>query len=91
MFSSLFRRNTASVRHELPTTYPLPNLDEEGDLEHPEETRSRDLLIMAQNHVLAFLVIMYLLYVICKFVFGWTPGTPAPPTKTIHLSDILGT
>lgn len=44
---------------------------------------------MAVNHMIAFVLLLYGLYAICRFGFGWDPTKdPPPPTYTIHISGI---
>ena len=75
-------------------TNALP-LSQDGEVELTEyndaetEEQSSSLLVMAQHHLLAFIVFMYLLLFICRYGFGWVPGkTPPPPTITVHLRGI---
>jgi Bacterial protein of unknown function (HtrL_YibB) len=49
-----------------------------NDEESSTTPSSRELLIMGQNHIIAFLVIMYVLLLICRLGCGWTPGRAAP-------------
>jgi hypothetical protein len=55
-----------------------------------EERHARELLVMAQNHVLGLIVCFYFIFAICRFGFGWNPlkGGPPPPTYTIHIPGI---
>jgi hypothetical protein len=51
--------------------------------------RDHQLLTMAVNHMIALVLIFYLLYAICRFGFGWDPTRdPPPPTYTIHIPGI---
>jgi hypothetical protein len=50
--------------------------------------QSRHLLVLAYQHLLALMIIMCILYLICRFGFGWTPGTPNPPSVTVHLRGL---
>ena len=53
------------------------------------EESDRRLLVMAVNHLHAFVVISYLLYAICRFGFGWDPlKDPPPPTYKVHIPGI---
>jgi hypothetical protein len=61
---------------------PLPFDDDD------EATRER--LTMAEDHLIAFVVIVCFLLIICRFVFGWKPGEPTPPTFTIQFPIIPG-
>jgi hypothetical protein len=44
---------------------------------------------MAMNHMLCFLVSLFLLVIFCRYGFGWTPGDPHPPSYTLFLEDLL--
>ena len=47
------------------------------------------LVVVAVNHLAAFVVILYGLYVICRFGFGWDPThDPPPPTYTVHIRGV---
>lgn len=48
------------------------NLDDDSPLS------SRELLIMGQNHILAFLGFMYVTLLVCRLGWGWTPGRMPP-------------
>jgi hypothetical protein len=43
---------------------------------------------MGYQHLLALVIFMCILYFICRFGFGWIPGTPNSPSATIHLRGI---
>jgi hypothetical protein len=65
-------------------------LDSGTTLSQEEERHSRELLVMAQNHVFGLIVCFYFIFAICRFGFGWNPlkGGPPPPTYTIHILGI---
>lgn len=48
------------------------------------------LLTMATNHMIAFVIILYGLYGICRFGFGWDPIRDPPPPNymTIHIPGV---
>ena len=79
MLNSFFRRHRR-FRERLETTnYVDMSNDIESQLEarHDQQggTHSqRALLLMAQNHMLAFVVVMYSIYLFCRLL-GWNPGT----------------
>mmetsp|Transcript_19072 Transcript_19072/g.52967 ORF Transcript_19072/g.52967 Transcript_19072/m.52967 type:complete len:128 (-) Transcript_19072:745-1128(-) len=49
---------------------------------------SRQLLTMAENHLLAFIVIMAVILCLCRILFHWKIGQPFPPTYTVHIRGI---
>lgn len=52
---------------------------------------SRQLLTMSINHMKVFVLMLYGLYAICRFGFGWDPtkkSDPPPPTYTLHIKGI---
>jgi hypothetical protein len=66
--------------------------DEENQILHGPTTSRNDggsssansertLLVMAQNHMLAFVLTLYMLYALCRLL-GWKPGVRSP-TYTI--------
>lgn len=63
---------------EVTTLQPIPR-SRASRFRHPQDENSRRLLIMAQHHLLAWLVCMYILLMVCRFGFGWTPGQDKPP------------
>ena len=64
--------------------------DEESQLvrEVARDSRrsERARLVMAQNHMLAFVITMYLLYGICRLL-GWKPGIRSP-TYTLTFGNL---
>ena len=55
------------------------------------ERLSRELLVLATNHLRALVICFYILYAICRFGFGWDPTdkhSKPPPTYTIHIPGI---
>jgi hypothetical protein len=54
-----------------------------------DETDEEARITTAVNHMVAFVLLFYGLYAICRFGFGWDPtkDTP-PPTYTIHIPGI---
>ena len=55
------------------------------------ERISRELLVLATNHLLGLVICFYILYAICKFGFGWDPTdkhNKPPTTYTIHIPGI---
>jgi hypothetical protein len=76
-----------------------PSLSRSED-DHPasseqggDDTRaSRERLVMATNHMTAFVVIFYGLYAVCRFGFGWDPiRDPPPATYTIEIPGLTTT
>ena len=62
---------------------------EADDEEHHINSNSDSLLIMAINHLLAFVLIFYGLYLFCRIGFGWDAmKDPSPPTYTISIPGI---
>jgi hypothetical protein len=64
--------------------------DDDGDDDDPSGN-SRQLLTMSINHMKVFVLILYGLYAICRFGFGWDPtkkDDPTPPTYTLHIKGI---
>lgn len=50
-----------------------------------EEARMK----MALNHMIALVLMLYGLYAICKYGFGWDPRRdPPPPTYVLHIPGI---
>mmetsp|Transcript_13657 Transcript_13657/g.17806 ORF Transcript_13657/g.17806 Transcript_13657/m.17806 type:complete len:156 (+) Transcript_13657:148-615(+) len=80
----------ASIQEGMATSLGI--LEEATSEEEDYRTRRRahrreqGLLIMAQNHMLAFLIFMYLIYVICRYGFGWKPGDPPPRPIILRLN-----
>ena len=57
----------------------------EQELQQQRQQRGeRERMRMAQNHMVVFVVFMYILYVICRFGFGWTPGSEKP-SPSVHV------
>lgn len=76
---------------------PRGVLDEHGvlhDLNEPnddprEDAATEERLAMATNHMIAFVLIIYGLFLLCKYGFGWDPiKDPAPPSYTLHIRGI---
>ena len=58
-----------------------------GDSDDDES--SRQLRVMAINHLTALVLIFYGLYALCRFGFGWDPARdPPPPTYTLHIKGL---
>ncbi|KAL7558357.1 hypothetical protein ACA910_004022 [Epithemia clementina (nom. ined.)] len=49
----------------------------------------RELLIMAQNHMMALLVFLYGLYALCRFGFGWTPAGGGPLSSSSSVTTTV--
>jgi hypothetical protein len=80
------RRRISPVNDHIDSILPLANIPPRI---HDEEEASRRLIIMATNHMFAFVVIFYLLYAICRFGFGWDAvRDPKPPSYTLHIPGI---
>lgn len=82
-------------RHRRRIPVPSPVLQQSEPVGNPrlrveeEDASSRNLLTMTTNHMIAFVLILYGLYAICRFGFGWDPARdPPPPTVTIHIHGI---
>ncbi|KAG7362722.1 hypothetical protein IV203_026082 [Nitzschia inconspicua] len=55
------------------------------------DPRTHRLLTLATHHLTALVLILYGLYGICRFGFGWDPtaiGDPPPETYTVHVKGI---
>lgn len=98
----MFRRHRSSSSTPLPTVVVDDDrfshdesrvrrtVNEESAASATATTQSsRELLIMGQNHIIAFLVIMYVLLLICRLGWGWTPGRAAP--ISIDMVPLLST
>ncbi len=85
---NLMLRRHRSLSTPLPTTAPTSDVDRSqnlGDTQRNERNTddesvpsSRELLIMGQNHMLAFLGFMYVILLMCRLGWGWTPGRMPP-------------
>mmetsp|Transcript_10087 Transcript_10087/g.19402 ORF Transcript_10087/g.19402 Transcript_10087/m.19402 type:complete len:100 (+) Transcript_10087:1-300(+) len=85
MISSFFRRhrrrNTSSDRANTRDTEVPIDDDIESQLQVEDDPRGerggthseRALLIVAQNHMVAFVVTLYGIYIVCRLL-GWKPG-----------------
>lgn len=52
-------------------------------------THDNEMVTMATNHMIAFILFMYGLYAICRFGFGWD-AIRDPPPQTIYTVHIAG-
>jgi len=76
------------IAHQNPQEHDLESFSSIQVVNDSESRESRRLLVMAQNHLFAWLVIMYIIYFICRYGFGWTPGSGKPaPAFTIHFGE----
>jgi hypothetical protein len=60
----------------------LPVVNDDGAMRSIQE---EERMKMAINHMIAFVLIVYGLYTICRFGFGWDPLVDDPPSN-IHIS-----
>ena len=83
----MFRRHRSSTSIHLPlTTHEQRRSRNETENQRESQRNvdtetprsSRELLNMGQNHIVAFLGFMYILLLICRFGWGWTPGRDPP-------------
>lgn len=80
-----------SRQRRLPPVLPVATSFSSDDAEYTVENAraSRERLVMAVNHMTAFVLIFYGLYAICRFGFGWDPTRdPPPPSYTINIPGL---
>jgi hypothetical protein len=88
---SLLRRHQPPEARRNENSLPLfaPPRELSPSRQTDDNRLSRQLLVMAYQHLLALVIFMFVLYFICRFGFGWTPGTGTPsPSVTVHVRGI---
>jgi Bacterial protein of unknown function (HtrL_YibB) len=73
---------TRMFRRHRPAIEPYDRVEEiwhrRANDDDEEIMSSRELIIVGQNHIVAFLIIMYILIAICRLGWGWSPGRESP-------------
>lgn len=73
----------------LPLGASLPFHQGSEPLNLENSRASRERLVMAVNHMTAFVIIFYGLYIICHYGFGWNPlRDPPPPSYTVQIPGL---